>query len=113
MRENLYASSSTTRVPSGSSALSGSSAASDGTFSSKIIRVVSGATFSTAAENVWRRQTAATVGSPTPARIIRRWDGVGKRTGEEMLVDARELDVRLGRARHDKAVDDPVRDRLG
>jgi hypothetical protein len=29
-----------------------------------------------------------------------------------MLVDARELDVRFGGTRHDKAIDDALRDRL-
>jgi len=42
MHENMNAYSSTPRVPSGSSALSGRSAASDGMFSSKIIRDISG-----------------------------------------------------------------------
>jgi len=42
----------------------GRSAASDGMFSSKIIRIIWGVRYSTAAENVRRRQTAAAVTSP-------------------------------------------------
>ena len=64
MREKLYESSKTARVPSGSLELSSSSAASDGACSSNIDPVVPDVTLSTVAEMVWRRQTAATVGAP-------------------------------------------------
>ena len=49
----------------------------------------------------------------TRKKLYERSMDVAPLTCEEMFVDARELDVRLCRARHDEAVDEPLRDRLG
>lgn len=69
---------------------------------------------STAAVKVWRRQTAATVGSPVEER--RHWtQGMDHEalTSEDMFVYARQLDVRIGGVGDDQAVDDALSDGLG
>lgn len=76
---------------------------------------MSGVQDSTAALKVWRRQTQATVGFPElwPMSVNtgRGSEGV-PRTGEEMLVYPRKLDIGLHRIGDDKAVDDSLRDTL-
>ncbi len=69
MRENAYADSRIDTPPE-AGILPFRAFISSGTCSCRIVSDMSGVHDSTAAENVWRRQTLATVGSPTCARQI-------------------------------------------
>ena len=83
-------------------------------FSERKKRDMSAEQASTAAVKVWRRHTAATVGSPVKERWHRtQRDDYEVLTSEDMLVYPCELDVRVRGVRHDQAVYDTFRDGLG
>lgn len=70
--------------------------------------------FSTAAENVCRLQTAATVGSPErnvqfTVELRKKWSIF---TREYVFVDACQLDIGLRRIRDDETIDNTFRDSL-
>lgn len=76
-----------------------------------------GETESTAALNVCRRHTEATVGSPEASfhikdSVLRCGNEDEERTSEDVFVYTRQLDICFARAGYDQDIDDGLRYRL-
>jgi hypothetical protein len=105
MRENAYAESRmVVRVELGLKR----SGASAGMCSVTINSDISGEHDSTAAENVWRRHTQATVGSPDRFVNGRRKTRYPQLTIKDVLMDAGQVHIGFVRACHDEAIDDTL-----